>query len=113
MPSTERSKAISAIARLIGSGELTAKEGVEAISQLAQEKASEASSASRSSMGDNDPEEDESDPLDDLPANVRVVVQGIAEGEADPYLEIILAAAHGRKNALRNAPGFARSKRKR
>lgn len=34
--------------------------------------------------------------------DVDVFIENIASGTCDPYLEAILAAAHGRKRALRN-----------
>lgn len=35
------------------------------------------------------------------PSDIEVLIGNIAEGKADAYLEAILAAAHGRKRALR------------
>lgn len=36
------------------------------------------------------------------------VVEAISTGVYDPYLEMILAAGHNRKRALRGVPGFRR-----
>lgn len=36
--------------------------------------------------------------------DVDVLIENIASGTCDKYLEAILAAAHGRKRALRNLP---------
>lgn len=42
------------------------------------------------------------DQSDDLPSDIEVLIENIAAGRADQYLEAILAAGHGRKRALRN-----------
>lgn len=39
---------------------------------------------------------------DDPGSDIEVLIENIAAGKADPHLEAILAAAHGRKRALRN-----------
>jgi hypothetical protein len=38
------------------------------------------------------------------PSVVEVLLDNIASGEADPYIEALLAALHGRKRALRGVP---------
>lgn len=38
---------------------------------------------------------------DDLPTDVEALIEAIAAGHADDYLETILAACHGRKRAKR------------
>jgi hypothetical protein len=43
-------------------------------------------------------------PDEPVRADVDVFIENIAGGSCDPYLEAILAAAHGRKRALRNVP---------
>lgn len=43
---------------------------------------------------------------DDTPDDIRVLLRNIRDGNADPYLEAILAVAHNRKKQLRGARGF-------
>lgn len=42
----------------------------------------------------------------ELPDDVAAVIDGIKAGDADAFLEVILAAAHDRKRALRGTRGF-------
>lgn len=44
--------------------------------------------------------------LDMLPDDVSAIAKAINRGDADPYLEVLLAVAHDRKRALRNVRGF-------
>lgn len=46
---------------------------------------------------------------DDLPGDVRALLNNIAKGNVDPYIEAILNELHNRKRALRGTPGFTRS----
>lgn len=43
---------------------------------------------------------------DDTPPEVKVLLDNITCGRADPYLEAILAVTHNRKRHLRGTPGF-------
>lgn len=43
---------------------------------------------------------------DDTPSDVRAILDAITAGNADPYLEAILAVTHNRKRALRGVRGF-------
>lgn len=43
---------------------------------------------------------------EDVPSDVRAILAAITAGNADPYLEAILAVTHNRKRALRNVRGF-------
>lgn len=43
-------------------------------------------------------------------STVEDFIDGIAVGEYDPYLELILAAGHDRKLALRGVRGFPRTR---
>lgn len=43
---------------------------------------------------------------DKTPEDVRALLDAIAAGNADPYLEAILAVTHNRKRYLRRTPGF-------
>lgn len=43
---------------------------------------------------------------DDTPDDVRALLDAITQGNADPYLEAILAVTHNRKRALRGTRGF-------
>lgn len=43
---------------------------------------------------------------DDLPPFVQNVIDQVADGLMDPYLEILLASLHGRKRRLRGTRGF-------
>lgn len=43
---------------------------------------------------------------DDTPSDVRAILDAITRGNADPYLEAILAITHNRKRALRGTRGF-------
>jgi hypothetical protein len=41
-----------------------------------------------------------------VPSDVEALLVNINHGNADAYLEVILAVTHNRKRALRNTPGF-------
>lgn len=43
---------------------------------------------------------------DDTPSDVQAILDAITAGNADPYLEAILAVTHNRKRALRGVRGF-------
>lgn len=43
-----------------------------------------------------------------FPGDVAVILDNIAQGKADRYLEAILLVTHSRKRALRGTPGFPR-----
>ena len=43
---------------------------------------------------------------DDTPSDVKAILDAITAGNADPYLEAILAVTHNRKRALRGVRGF-------
>lgn len=45
---------------------------------------------------------------DDLPNDVRTLLNNIAKGNVDPYIEAILNELHNRKRTLRGTPGFTR-----
>lgn len=49
---------------------------------------------------------------DPTPVSVKALLDAITEGQADPYLEAILSAAHSRKRRLRGTyMGFVRGER--
>lgn len=45
---------------------------------------------------------------DTTPSDVQALLDAITAGNADPYLEAILAVTHNRKRALRGVRGFGR-----
>lgn len=45
---------------------------------------------------------------DETPGDVKALLDAITAGNADPYLEAILAVTHNRKRALRGTRGFGR-----
>lgn len=46
--------------------------------------------------------------LDRSPAGVQALLDAVAGGEYDRWLEALLAATHGRKRGIRGTPGFGR-----
>jgi len=41
-----------------------------------------------------------------LPSDIEALLRNIRSGNADAYIEVLLATLHNRKRALRNTPGF-------